>query len=233
MDSKALCIRLSRKPFAASAAMPSADIALVLDPADGALWHGDRRFDPWALAWRAASGRPAGSPVTPVDAARHLFSRPGVRRVPVGVIGPRDANASEYRRAYEIGLALAGIGFTVICGGRAGAMEAVCKGVAEGGGQPIGILPDHDWREANDHVAVPIATGIGEARNAIIATASFALVAVGGGYGTLSEMALGLRLGRLVVAMPETFEVEGAVALGTVPEVLDRLCRRYLALDGG
>ena len=212
--------------------MPSAEPALVLDPTDGSLWHGGRRFDPWALAWGAASGGPAGSSITPVEAMRHLFARPGVRRVPVGVIGPRDANASEYRRAYDVGLALARIGFMVICGGRAGAMEAVCKGVAEGGGQPIGILPDHDWREANDHVAIPIATGIGEARNAIIATASFALVAVGGGYGTLSEMALGLRLGRLVIAMPGTFDVDGAVMLGSVPEVLDRLCRRYLALDG-
>ena len=212
--------------------MPSAEPALVLDPTDGSLWHGGRRFDPWALAWGAASGGPAGSSITPVEAMRHLFARPGVRRVPVGVIGPRDANASEYRRAYDVGLALARIGFMVICGGRAGAMEAVCKGVAEGGGQPIGILPDHDWREANDHVAIPIATGIGEARNAIIATASFALIAVGGGYGTLSEMALGLRLGRLVIAMPGTFDVDGAVMLGSVPEVLDRLCRRYLALDG-
>jgi uncharacterized protein (TIGR00725 family) len=209
-----------------------ADQTLSINPADGALSRGGERFDAWALTWRPAPPAASGAPVDPVAAMTHLFGRKDTRRVPVGVIGPRDATASEYERAYALGLALARIGFTVVCGGRQGAMEAVSKGVAEAGGQPIGILPDHDWRETNDHVAIPLATGIGEARNAIIATASFALVAVGGGYGTLSEMALGLRLGRLVIAMPDSHSVEGAVHLSEIAAVCDRLSRRYLALDG-
>lgn len=212
--------------------MPAEASAFVINPADGALHRGSERFDAWALAWSKVGAPVDGVVVSPVEAVSHLFARAGTRRIPVGVIGPRDATATEYERAHSLGLALAQIGFTVICGGRAGAMEAVSKGVAAGGGQPIGILPDHDWREANDHVAIPLATGIGEARNAIIASASFALVAVGGGYGTLSEMALGLRLGRLVIAMPEAHSVEGAVALSAIPDVLDCLCRRYLDLDG-
>lgn len=210
----------------------SAAASLVVNPADGALHRGAERFDAWALAWRPAGPIAGGRAVDPVAALTHLFSRRDTRRVPVGVIGPRDATATEYARAHAVGRALATIGFTVICGGRQGAMEAVSKGVMEAGGTPIGILPDHDWREANDFVAIPLATGIGEARNAIIATASFALVAVGGGYGTLSEMALGLRLGRLVIAMPESHDVEGALALSEVTDVCHHLARRYLALDG-
>ena len=212
--------------------MPTADTPLLINPADGALHRGAERFDPWALAWRPSPSLADGRPVGPVAALTHLFADRGTRRVPVGVIGPRDATASEYHRAQALGTALGRIGFTVICGGRQGAMEAVARGVAEAGGVPIGILPDHDWREANDFIAIPLATGIGEARNAIIATASFALVAVGGGYGALSEMALGLRLGRLVIAMPESHHVDGAVHLSEMDDVCACLARRYLALDG-
>ncbi|QCK87574.1 TIGR00725 family protein [Phreatobacter aquaticus] len=213
--------------------MPTIDQPLLINSADGALHRGRERFDAWALAWRPAEPLSDGRPIEPRAALTHLFARRDTRRVPVGVIGPRDATASEYERAFGLGKALASIGFTVICGGRQGAMEAVSKGVAEAGGIPIGILPDHDWQEANDFVAIPLATGIGEARNAIIATASFALVAVGGGYGTLSEMALGLRLGRLVIAMPESHHVEGAVQLTEIADVCEHLTRRYLVLDRG
>ena len=100
----------------------------------------------------------------------------------------------------------------------------------------IGILPSDDWREANPHVAIPLATGIGEARNAVIATAGFALISVGGreepvSYGTISEMAFGLRLGRLVIGMPEAPDLPGLVRCRAEVEVVERVARRYLALD--
>jgi uncharacterized protein (TIGR00725 family) len=100
----------------------------------------------------------------------------------------------------------------------------------------LGILPSDDWREANPHVIIPIATGIGEARNSIIASASFAIVAVGGAadpvsYGTISEMAFGLRLGRLVLGMPEAPNLPGMRRCQTVAEAAEKVALRYLSLD--
>ncbi len=198
-----------------------------------ALFRDGERLDATSLRWSAIDDVPADlAPVGDVLAVRRFFSTPGARRLPVGVIGPRDASPVEYQQAETIGRKLTEAGFPIICGGRSGAMEAVCKGAAAAGGSPIGILPDEDWREANDYVALPIATGFGEARNALIACASFALVAVGGGYGTLSEIALGLRLGRLVISMPPSFEVDGALRMSDPDEVVATVARRFLALDG-
>jgi uncharacterized protein (TIGR00725 family) len=171
-------------------------------------------------------------PVGPLGAVARLLARHETRRLPVGVIGPREATPDQYRRAEALGRRLAQVGFTVICGGRGGAMEAVCKGVYEAGGQPIGVIPEADWHAANRFVGIPLATGFGEARNALIAAASFALIAVGGGYGTLSEIALGLRFGRLVVTMPGSFEVAGALACAGIEDALSHVARRFLALDG-
>ena len=204
---------------------------LQLRPSDGVIVRLGQRFDELRLRWIDDETPVGGSmPISVKNAATHVLSRPRARRVPVGVIGPSDATPAQYERARQLGTALHHCGFTVICGGRSGAMEGVCRGVSEAGGMAIGILPDGDWNAANDYVAIPIASGIGEARNAIIASAAFALVAVGGGYGTLSDMALGLRLGRLVIAMPDSLDVDGAVCCNTVDDVLDRLARRYLAL---
>ncbi len=139
----------------------------------------------------------------------------------------RDAEAVAYR--------LAGIGFPLICGGRGGAMEAASRGCAEAGGLMIGILPSDDWREANDFVSIPLATGIGEARNAVIATAAFALVSVGGrsdpvSYGTISEMAFGLRHGRLVIGMSDAPDLPGVVRCVDPDDAAERVARRYLEL---
>ena len=87
----------------------------------------------------------------------------------------------------------------VICGGLGGVMDAVCRGVADGGGTSIGILPGDDRRAANEHATFTIPTGLGEARNALVARAADAVIAVGGELGTLSEIALGLRNGTPVV----------------------------------
>jgi uncharacterized protein (TIGR00725 family) len=154
----------------------------------------------------------------------------------VAIIGPRDPTPRSLADAEDVAHALATIGFPLICGGRGGAMEAASRGCARAGGLMIGILPSDDWREANDHVAIPIATGIGEARNAVIATAAFALVSVGGreapvSYGTISEMAFGLRHGRLVIGMAEAPDLPGVVRSATAGEAAARVAARYLALD--
>ena len=109
------------------------------------------------------------------------------------------AAADDLEVAYEVGRLLAGRGAVVVCGGLGGVMEAVCRGVAAGGGTSIGILPGDDRGGANDHVTLTIPTGLGEARNALVARAADAVIAIGGELGTLSEIALALRNGTPVV----------------------------------
>lgn len=189
-----------------------------------------RLFDPWRLRWEAPSGA-SGAPVDASAALRRLAARGGLRRVPVGVIGPREASEDQMARARAMGAGFAQHGLQLLCGGKNGVMEAACRGHLEEGGLPVGLLPDEEWDAANPYVAIPVATGIGPARNAIIARACVALVAIGGGVGTLSEIALALQFRRLVLAMPDAPQVEGAIAVASVEEAVARIAQRILALD--
>jgi hypothetical protein len=150
-------------------------------------------------------------------------------RAPIGVIGPRDASGAQMRAALRVGELLGDCGFFVICGGRHGVMQAVSEGVARVGGCAIGILPGEDATEANPFLAVAIATGIGEARNALIARASFALIVVGDSFGTLSEVALGRQFGKLVVGLEGAADVAGVVHVATPEEAVTRVALQVLA----
>jgi len=119
----------------------------------------------------------------------------------VAVIGAGDASAAELATAEDLGRELAGRGTVVVCGGLGGVMEAVCRGARAAGGITVGILPGDDRSAANPHVAVAIATGLGEARNLLVVRTADVVVAVGGGFGTLSEIAFALRLGRPVIGI--------------------------------
>jgi uncharacterized protein (TIGR00725 family) len=190
------------------------------------------RFCTLAHRWVAANGSTAViEGIDVVTAVRRLVGERGARRLPVGVIGPNEAAIAELATAEAIGRGVASLGLPLICGGRGGCMEAAARGAAQAGGLVIGILPSADWLSANDHVHVPVATGLGEARNAIIASACFALVAVGAGHGTLSEMALGLKMGRLVIAMPQAERVRGAIPCETAQDAMAHVAQRYLGLD--
>ena len=92
------------------------------------------------------------------------------------------------------------------------------------------MLPDEDWRLANDYIAIPIASGIGRARNAILAHACPVLIAVGGGYGTLSEMAFGLQFYQMVLALGDAPQVDGAIYCNEIHQVLDYCAERLLSL---
>ena len=127
----------------------------------------------------------------------------------MAVVGPHDASDAEAARAEEVGRLLAASDVVVVCGGLGGAMAAACRGAKSAGGATVGILPGGDRGQANRWVDVAVATGMGEARNAVIVRTADALVAVGGGYGTLSEIALALRIGRLVVTLG-SWDIEGA-----------------------
>ena len=119
----------------------------------------------------------------------------------VAVVGPGDATAEERTVAEEVGRELARRGAVLVCGGLGGAMEAACRGAREAGGTTVGILPGLDRGDANEFVDIAVATGLGEARNALVVRAADSLVAVGGGFGTLSEIALALKAGKRVVGL--------------------------------
>ena len=119
----------------------------------------------------------------------------------ISVIGGSECSADERAWAQEVGRLLAQAGVGVVCGGRGGVMEAVCRGAREAGGLTIGILPGESAAEGNGQLSIVLPTGLGEARNVIVVRAGEAVIAIGGGLGTLSEIAHALRLGKPVVAL--------------------------------
>jgi uncharacterized protein (TIGR00725 family) len=135
-------------------------------------------------------------------------------------VGPGDAGPEVVVAAEAVGRALAARGAVVVCGGLGGAMEAACRGAKEAGGTTVGLLPGLDRRDANPYVDVAVPTGLGEARNALVVRTADALVAVGGGYGTLSEIGLALRTGKRVVGL-RTWEIDGIEAVSSPEEAVE------------
>jgi len=119
----------------------------------------------------------------------------------VAVIGSAACTPDEAAAAEAVGRLLGEAGAVLVCGGRGGVMVAACRGAKSAGGLTIGILPGMDASEANPWVDVPIATGLGEARNVIVVRSAEAVIAVGGAYGTLSEIAFALQWGKRVVGL--------------------------------
>ncbi|HTG46688.1 MAG TPA: TIGR00725 family protein [Actinomycetota bacterium] len=119
----------------------------------------------------------------------------------VAVIGASNATEWELATAEEVGRLLAEAGCVLVCGGLGGVMDAAARGCAAGGGASIGILPGDDRVGASRHLTVAVATGFGEARNVIVARSADAVIAVGGEFGTLSEIALGLKMGKPVIGV--------------------------------
>ena len=204
---------------------------LTLDRKRGLLADGaGRRFDPADRSWSAARAL-EGEAVDAVQAATWLQLESGrPLRVPVSVIGPREASGEQLACAEAVGRGLARMGLAVACGGRGGIMEAVSRGVAHEGGIAVGILPDRDPALANPYVTVALATGIGEARNAIVARAGFCIIAIGNSFGTLSEVALGRQFGKPVFGLMGAAEVEGVIHLRGPQEALSAVARCALNL---
>jgi len=111
-----------------------------------------------------------------------------------------------------VGRLLAEHGAVLVCGGLGGTMEAACRGAKQAGGTTVGLLPGESRSDANRFVDVAIPTGLGEARNALVVRSADVVVAVGGGYGTLSEIALALKMGKRVVGLG-TWEIDGVVVV--------------------
>jgi uncharacterized protein (TIGR00725 family) len=119
--------------------------------------------------------------------------------IQVSVCGPRDCTSEDEANAREIGRLLAERGAVVICGGYLGVMAAVSAGARAAGGTVVGILSRADREQANPDLSIVIPTGVGEARNAIIVNSGDAVIVIGGSWGTLSELALAMRHGRVPV----------------------------------
>jgi uncharacterized protein (TIGR00725 family) len=123
------------------------------------------------------------------------------RALQVAVCGPADCTDTQAAAAERIGRRLAAAGAVVVCGGGPGVMAAVARGAREAGGLVVGIGPGPDRRDASEHLAVSLATNLGQARNAVVVWSADAVVAVGGSWGTLSEIALARRRGVPVVLL--------------------------------
>ena len=144
----------------------------------------------------------------------------------VAVVGAGDgAGEAPLANAEAVGAQLAQRGAVVVCGGLGAVMEAACRGARSHGGVTLGILPGEDRATANAWVTVAVATGLGELRNGLVVRCADAVVAIGGEYGTLSEIALALKAGKRVVGLA-SWQIDGVLAAA------DAATAVALALDG-
>ncbi|OLC27130.1 MAG: TIGR00725 family protein [Actinobacteria bacterium 13_1_20CM_2_65_11] len=139
----------------------------------------------------------------------------------VAVCGASEATASQLAYAREVGRLLAEAGVIVINGGLGGVSGAASEGAAAAGGTVVGILPDTDRRGANPHLTVSLPSGMGQGRNVLIVTAAESIIAIGEGWGTLSEIAIARRLGRPVVGL-DSWSVKGLDSVDTPADAVRR-----------
>jgi uncharacterized protein (TIGR00725 family) len=130
-----------------------------------------------------------------------LEAPPAAQRAIVAVVGSGECDERVAALAEAVGREIGRRGAVLVCGGRGGVMAAACRGARSQGGTTVGILPGVHHRQANPYVDIPIVTGLGEARNAIVVRTAGAVIAVSGGYGTLSEIGLALKMGKPVVGL--------------------------------
>jgi uncharacterized protein (TIGR00725 family) len=144
-----------------------------------------------------------------------------MERLIIGVIGGRRVKKSLLNEAEKVGKLIGEKGCYMLCGGLGGVMEAAARGAEGAGGTTIGILPQERKEQANPHITIPVPTGLGIGRNIIIARSADALIAVGGEYGTLSEIAFSLQLGKPVIGI-ETWDITGVIIAHTAEEAVEK-----------
>ena len=140
----------------------------------------------------------------------------------IAVIGGRRTEKALLLEAEEIGRLIAKKGANLVCGGLGGVMEAASRGAKLEGGLTVGILPHDNSKEANQHIDFPVATGLGIGRNVIIARTADALIAVGGEYGTLSEIAFALQMGKPVVGI-KTWDIKGVIGAKNAADAVNKV----------
>ncbi|MCK5484617.1 MAG: TIGR00725 family protein [Desulfobacterales bacterium] len=139
----------------------------------------------------------------------------------IGVIGAGNCNENVAMIAEEVGREIAKRGAVLICGGLGGVMQAAARGAKQEGGTTIGILPGDNREDANPYIDIVILSAMGHARNAIIAQSCDALIAIDGEYGTLSEIALSLKMGKTVVVLESKWEIDGTMVAKNAQEAVE------------
>jgi uncharacterized protein (TIGR00725 family) len=145
----------------------------------------------------------------------------------IGVIGAAEPNDQEKQSAFEVGRLIGELKLDMVCGGLGGVMAEASRGCREAGGTVIGILPTGEKQDANPHVTYAIPTNLGHARNVLIAHSADLLVAIGTGYGTLSEIAIALKLGKKVLGL-HSWEIPGVTVCQGLRDVERVLREQYL-----
>lgn len=140
----------------------------------------------------------------------------------IAVIGGRKADKTQKKEAEAVGRLIAERGGILVCGGMHGIMEAASKGAKQAGGLTVGILPQEHKMEANPYIDIPLATGLGIGRNVIIARTADALIAIGGEYGTLSEIAFGLQMKKPVIGL-RTWDIKGVIPAQNAEEAVAKV----------
>ncbi|MGB7291745.1 MAG: TIGR00725 family protein [Thermodesulfobacteriota bacterium] len=135
----------------------------------------------------------------------------------IGIIGVSEASVEECRTAQEVGVEIAKRDGIIVCGGLGGVMEAACRGAKSEHGLTVGIIPGFSRHEANPYIDIPIVTGMSHARNIIVVRTSNAIIAIGGSYGTLSEIALALKLGIPTIGI-KTWDVSSEIKKVSSPK---------------
>ena len=150
-----------------------------------------------------------------------------LNKIHIGVIGAGECSTEIYGIAYEVGCLVGQNEWVLVCGGLGGVMEGAAKGCFENGGITVGILPSTEKHSANPFVTLAIPTGMGEARNALIVRDSDVVIAIAGGYGTLSEIGLALKIGKPVIGLGSWQDIDGVDYVETPQQAIER-ARGYL-----
>ena len=151
-----------------------------------------------------------------------------MNKIQIGIIGSTACSSQISDIAERTGFLIAQSGSILICGGRTGVMEAASKGAKAAGGMTVGVLPGASKEDANSYTDVKIVTEMGHARNAIIARSSDCIIGIAGGYGTLSEIALALKMGKPVITLASQWAIEGTIKAATPEDAVEYALR---ALD--
>lgn len=140
----------------------------------------------------------------------------------IGVIGAGQCSEAATATAEAVGREIVRSRALLICGGLGGVMAAAARGACEAGGTTVGILPGMLMEDANPHITIPIVTGLSHARNVVLVRSAHALIAIEGGYGTLSEIAIALKLGKPVIGL-HTWDVSSKIITAATPQEAVRL----------
>jgi len=141
----------------------------------------------------------------------------------VGIIGAGECAESTYKMAQSLGFEIGRRDWILVCGGLGGVMEAAAKGCSEAGGTTVGILPGSERDSANPYIRIALPTALGEGRNLLVVRTSDVLVSIAGGYGTLSEIALALKVGKPVIGLETWEHIQGIQYVSHLDEVIEKI----------